>query len=56
METLVNNPQKGRLETISGEFTKNNTTWFAVKDKGIHCWSMMSHARILVIISEERKK
>jgi hypothetical protein len=35
MEVLINNPQKGRLETINVEFTKNNTTWFAVKDKGI---------------------
>ena len=24
----VYNPQKGRLETISAEFTKDNTTWF----------------------------
>jgi hypothetical protein len=56
MEFLVNNPQKGPLETISGKFIKTNTTWFAVKDKGIHCGSMMSHPRILAIISEERKK
>lgn len=28
METTVYNPQKGRLETIDVEFTKNNTTWF----------------------------
>ena len=35
MEVLINNPQKGRFETINVEFTKNNTTWFAVKDKGI---------------------
>ena len=25
----VYNPQKGRLETIDAEFTKNNTTWFS---------------------------
>ena len=28
METTVYNPQKGRLETIDVEFTKDNTTWF----------------------------
>jgi hypothetical protein len=28
METTVYNPQKGRLETIAVEFTKDNTTWF----------------------------
>lgn len=28
METTVCNPQKGRLETINVEFTKDNTTWF----------------------------
>ena len=28
METTVCNPQKGRLETIYVEFTKDNTTWF----------------------------
>lgn len=25
---LVYNPQKGRMETIDAEFTKDNTTWF----------------------------
>ena len=28
MEITVYNPQKGRLETIRVEFTKDNTTWF----------------------------
>jgi len=28
METTACNPQKGRLETIDVEFTKDNTTWF----------------------------
>ena len=28
MEITVYNPQKGRLETIAVEFTKDNTTWF----------------------------
>jgi hypothetical protein len=28
MEITVCNPQKGRLETIEVEFTKDNTTWF----------------------------
>jgi len=28
METTVYNPQKGRLETINVEFTKDNTTRF----------------------------
>jgi hypothetical protein len=28
METTVYNPQKGRLETIDVEITKENTTWF----------------------------
>ncbi len=28
METTVYNPQKGRLETIDVQVTKENTTWF----------------------------
>ena len=28
MQITVYNPQKGRLETINAEFTKDNTTWF----------------------------
>jgi hypothetical protein len=28
MQITVYNPQKGRLETVDAEFTKNNTTWF----------------------------
>lgn len=28
MEITIVNPQKGRLETIDIEFTKENTTWF----------------------------
>lgn len=28
MEETVYNPQKGRLETIKVEYTKENTTWF----------------------------
>ena len=28
MELTVYNPQKGRLETVSLEFTTENTTWF----------------------------
>jgi hypothetical protein len=28
MQITVYNPQKGRLETIDTEFTKDNTTWF----------------------------
>ena len=30
METKVYNPQKGRLETINVECTKDNTTWFSL--------------------------
>ncbi len=29
MPIKVYNPQKGRLETIDAEFTKDNTTWFS---------------------------
>ena len=29
MQITVYNPQKGRLETIDVEFTKDNTTWFS---------------------------
>jgi len=29
MQITVYNPQKGRLETIDAEFTKDNTTWFS---------------------------
>jgi len=29
MQISVYNPQKGRLETIDAEFTKDNTTWFS---------------------------
>lgn len=28
MQITIYNPQKGRLETVDAEFTKNNTTWF----------------------------
>jgi hypothetical protein len=28
MEETVYNPQKGRLETIQVEYTRENTTWF----------------------------
>ena len=28
MEITIYNPQKGRLETIAAEFTKEKTTWF----------------------------
>ena len=28
MQILVYNPQKGRMETIVAEFTKDNTPWF----------------------------
>ena len=28
MEITVYNPQKGRMETINVEYTKQNTTWF----------------------------
>lgn len=28
MQITVYNPQKGRLETIDAELTKDNTTWF----------------------------
>ena len=28
MESTVYNPQKGRLETVEVEFTRDNTTWF----------------------------
>ena len=28
MEEIVYNPQKGRVETIQVEYTKENTTWF----------------------------
>lgn len=29
MQILIYNPQKGGMETIVAEFTKDNTTWFA---------------------------
>jgi hypothetical protein len=29
MQITVYNPQKGRLETIGAEFTKDNTSWFS---------------------------
>jgi hypothetical protein len=29
MQLTVYNPQKGRLETMDAEFTKDNTTWFS---------------------------
>ena len=32
MEETVYNPQKGRLETIEVEYTKENTTWFDSND------------------------
>ena len=29
MQITVYNPQKGRMETIDAELTKDNTTWFS---------------------------
>lgn len=34
MKITVYNPQKGRLETIPVEFTKENTTWFICDNYG----------------------
>jgi len=35
MQITVYNPQKGRLEAIKAELTKDNTTWFS-KCRGNH--------------------
>ena len=39
MQQTVDNPQKGRLETINIEFTDENTTWF---DECEDCHSIFS--------------
>ncbi len=51
METLIYNPQKGRLETIDLEITKDNTTWFddCEKNDEIH---MITDHKGCILISE----
>ena len=41
MQITVYNPQKGRMETIDAQFTKDNTTWFC-NCKNTHDVSMIT--------------
>ena len=51
MQMLVHNPQKGRMETIVAEFTKDNTTWFS-NYRSNHDISMITDIDGGILISE----
>ena len=51
MKITVYNPQKGRLEIIDTELTKNNTTWFH-NCRNIHDVSMITDLDGDILISE----
>ena len=51
MQITVYNPQKGRLETIDAEFTKENTTWFG-NGGDTHNVSMITDIDGDILISE----
>jgi hypothetical protein len=51
MQITVYNPQKGRLETIKAEFTKDNTTWFSNYSNN-HDISMITDIDEDILISE----
>ena len=51
MQITVYNPQKGRLETIDVEFTKDNTTWFS-NCRNTHDISMITDIDGNILISE----
>jgi len=51
MQITVYNPQKGRLETIDAEFTKDNTTWFG-NCRNTHDVSMITDIDGDILISE----
>jgi hypothetical protein len=51
MQITVYNPQKGRLETIKVEFTKDNTTWFS-NYRNNHDISMITDIDGDILISE----
>ena len=51
MQLTVYNPQKGRLETIKAEFTKDNTTWFSNYSNN-HDISMITDIDEDILISE----
>jgi len=49
MEITVCNPQKGRLETINVEFTRNNTTWFTTYRSPRDIWMITDFEGGLII-------
>ena len=51
MQITVYNPQKGRLETIDAEFTKDNTTWFS-NYRNLHDVSMITDIDGNILISK----
>jgi hypothetical protein len=51
MPITVYNPQKGRLETMDAEFTKDNTTWFN-DCKNTHDISMITDIDGNILIRE----
>jgi hypothetical protein len=51
MQITVYNPQKGRLETIDAECTKDNTTWFS-NYRNIHDVSMITDIDGNILISK----
>jgi prophage tail gpP-like protein len=51
MQITAYNPQKGRLETIDAEFTKDNTTWFS-NYRNLHDVSMITDIDGNILISK----
>jgi len=51
MQRTVYNPQKGRLETIDAQFTKDNTTWFG-NFRNTHDVSMITDIDGDILIGE----
>lgn len=51
MQIIVYNLQKGRLETIDAEFTKDNTTWFS-NCRNIHDVAMITDIDGNILISK----
>jgi hypothetical protein len=51
MQLTVYNPQKGRLETMDAEFTKDNTTWFG-NGLNLHDVSMITDVDGGILIRE----
>ncbi len=54
MELTVYNSQKGRLETISVDFTADNTTWFDPSERPDDIWMITDFNGDLLITGNGR--